>query len=126
MILPTTLNARYAHTELGLRCLYASMEELQSQTKIVEFTINDAIQTIAEDILQNNNLSFIQIQKMKRFARFWDIFYNSGNFDLSVERLEKTLPFFLRQKLKAHTKSATPILAITPKRQAKRLVSDTN
>lgn len=39
------------------------------------------------DILQNNNLSFIQIQKMKRFARFWDIYYNSGNFSQSVQLL---------------------------------------
>jgi len=36
------------------------------------------------DILQNNLLSFVQIQKMKRFARFWDIFYNSGSFNKSV------------------------------------------
>ncbi|MDO9208239.1 MAG: DUF4080 domain-containing protein, partial [Sulfuricurvum sp.] len=39
------------------------------------------------DILQNNNLSFIQIQKMKRFARFWDIFYNSGSFENTVKLL---------------------------------------
>ncbi|MDP3301166.1 MAG: DUF4080 domain-containing protein, partial [Sulfuricurvum sp.] len=41
------------------------------------------------DILQNNNLSFVQIQKMKRFARFWDLYYNSGNFDKSVRLLWK-------------------------------------
>ena len=41
------------------------------------------------DILQNNNLSFTQIQKMKRFARFWDLYYNSGNFDKSVKLLWK-------------------------------------
>lgn len=39
------------------------------------------------DILQNNLLSFSQIQKMKRFARFWDMFYNSGNFDVAVRLL---------------------------------------
>ncbi len=32
------------------------------------------------DILQNDLISFKQIQKMKRFARFWDLTYNSGNF----------------------------------------------
>jgi hypothetical protein len=32
------------------------------------------------DILKNNELSFKDIQIMKRFARFWDITYNSGNF----------------------------------------------
>jgi radical SAM superfamily enzyme YgiQ (UPF0313 family) len=41
------------------------------------------------DILQNNNLSFVQIQKMKRFARFWDLYYNSGNFNKSVKLLWK-------------------------------------
>ncbi|MDP3266879.1 MAG: DUF4080 domain-containing protein [Sulfuricurvum sp.] len=41
------------------------------------------------DILQNNNLSYVQIQKMKRFARFWDLYYNSGNFDKSVKLLWK-------------------------------------
>jgi hypothetical protein len=39
------------------------------------------------DILQNNNLNFEQIQKMKRFARFWDIFYNSGSFENTVKLL---------------------------------------
>lgn len=58
------------------------------------------------DILQNNLLSFTEIQKMKRFARFWDIFYNSGSFDKTVKLLwtpslipyqvqdDKTLPVF--------------------------------
>lgn len=41
------------------------------------------------DILQNNNLSYVQIQKMKRFARFWDLYYNSGNFDKSIKLLWK-------------------------------------
>ncbi len=36
------------------------------------------------DILQNNNLNFEEIQKMKRFARFWDLTYNSGNFQKTV------------------------------------------
>ncbi|OYZ66186.1 MAG: B12-binding domain-containing radical SAM protein, partial [Sulfuricurvum sp. 24-42-5] len=46
------------------------------------------------DILQNNNLSFVQIQKMKRFARFWDLYYNSGNFDKSVRLLWKEAKVF--------------------------------
>ncbi len=32
------------------------------------------------DILQNNLIPFELMQDMKRFARFWDIVYNSGNF----------------------------------------------
>ncbi|MFH0709276.1 MAG: DUF4080 domain-containing protein [Pseudomonadota bacterium] len=53
-ILLTTLNARYAHSALGLRYLYANLHELQNDTKIVEFTINEQIQTIAEDILKHS------------------------------------------------------------------------
>ncbi|MDO9206791.1 MAG: radical SAM protein, partial [Sulfuricurvum sp.] len=52
-ILLTTLNARYAHSALGLRYLYANLHELQNEAKIVEFTINEQIQTIAEDILKH-------------------------------------------------------------------------
>lgn len=43
MILLTTANARYSHTSLGLRYLYANMQNLQSRTVLVEHTIkNDA------------------------------------------------------------------------------------
>lgn len=51
-ILLTTLNARYAHTALGLRYLFANLGELQSSAKIIEFTINEQIQSIAEDLLK--------------------------------------------------------------------------
>ena len=41
------------------------------------------------DILSNDLIPFKTMQKLKRFARFWDIVYNSGNFiktfDLLVE-----------------------------------------
>jgi hypothetical protein len=32
------------------------------------------------EILRNRDLSFAEIQKMRRFARFWDLVVNSGNF----------------------------------------------
>ena len=32
------------------------------------------------EILQNDLISFTQMQTMKRLARFWDLVYNSGNF----------------------------------------------
>jgi radical SAM superfamily enzyme YgiQ (UPF0313 family) len=51
MIILTTLNARFTHTSIGLRYLYANMQELQDQTKIMEFSINDTIQSVAEEIL---------------------------------------------------------------------------
>jgi len=37
--------------------------------------------------LKNDLLSFDDIQRMKRFARFWDLFYNSGNFKQSLPLL---------------------------------------
>jgi radical SAM superfamily enzyme YgiQ (UPF0313 family) len=37
------------------------------------------------DIVKNDLISFSSLQKMKRFSRFWDIAYNSGNFRSSVE-----------------------------------------
>ncbi|WP_024955770.1 B12-binding domain-containing radical SAM protein [Sulfurospirillum arcachonense] len=39
------------------------------------------------DIYQNNLIPFDMMQKMKRFARFWDMVYNSGNFKKSVTYL---------------------------------------
>ena len=49
----TTLNARYSHTAIGLRYLYANMQELRQCTSIHEFTINDQIQDVAEKLLQH-------------------------------------------------------------------------
>jgi len=43
------------------------------------------------DILKNSELSFEDIQIMKRFARFWDLTYNSGNF-------KKTMPLFWKDE----------------------------
>ena len=51
-ILLTTLNARFAHASLALRYLYANMKELQEQTEIVEFTIQQNIDDILEKIIE--------------------------------------------------------------------------
>ena len=53
-IILTTLNSRFTHTSIGLRYIYANMRELQKNSKILEFSINDAFQTIAEKLLLNN------------------------------------------------------------------------
>jgi len=53
-IILSTLNSRFTHTSIALRYLYANMRELQDETEILEFSINDAIQTIAEKLLINN------------------------------------------------------------------------
>ncbi|MBF0266299.1 MAG: DUF4080 domain-containing protein [Gammaproteobacteria bacterium] len=50
-ILLTTLNAKYVHTSLGLRYLYANMGELQSQTQLKEYNINLRIEDIVENIV---------------------------------------------------------------------------
>ncbi len=53
-ILLTTLNARYMHTAFGLRYLYANLGDLQSQAKIIEFTIQEQPINIAEKLLSFN------------------------------------------------------------------------
>ncbi|WP_304545111.1 B12-binding domain-containing radical SAM protein [Sulfurimonas microaerophilic] len=53
-IVLSTLNSRYTHTSLALRYLYANMQELQNNTSIMEFSINDAMQSVAEKILDEN------------------------------------------------------------------------
>lgn len=50
-IILTTLNARYSHTSIGLRYLFANLKQLQNKAHIIEFTINDNIQDIAEQLL---------------------------------------------------------------------------
>ena len=50
-IILTTLNSRYTHSSFGLRYIYANLHELQNDAEILEFSINDAVQTVAEKIL---------------------------------------------------------------------------
>ncbi len=52
-IILTTLNSRFTHSAIGLRYLYANMQNLQNNTNILEFSINDTIQTVAEKLLIN-------------------------------------------------------------------------
>ncbi len=54
MIILTTLNGRYTHSSIALRYLYANMKELQEETKILEYVINENPQDIAEKILTHN------------------------------------------------------------------------
>ena len=50
-ILLTTLNARFMHSAFGLRYLLANLAELQQQAAIIEFTIQEQAQQIAEQLL---------------------------------------------------------------------------
>ena len=49
-----TLNARYIHASLGLRYLLANMGALQKHTSLFEFTINQRIADIAEQLLASS------------------------------------------------------------------------
>lgn len=52
-IILTTLNSRFTHTSIALRYLYANLQELQPDAMITEFSINDAVQSIAQKLLQH-------------------------------------------------------------------------
>ncbi len=50
-ILLSTLNARYTHASLGLRCLLANMGELRERTRLQEFVIGAKTADLAERLL---------------------------------------------------------------------------
>ena len=52
-IILTTLNSRFTHSSIGLRYIYANLNELQDETQILEFSINDALQSVAEKLLMH-------------------------------------------------------------------------
>lgn len=81
-ILLTTLNARYAHTALGLRYLYANLHELQNEAEIVEFTINESIQSIAERLLE----------KKPRIIGIGVYIWNAAETAQLIEILKKVSP----------------------------------
>ncbi len=45
------------------------------------------------EILSNSKLDFQNMQRMRRFARYWDLIGNSGNFGETLPRLLGTAPF---------------------------------
>ncbi|WP_455206478.1 DUF4080 domain-containing protein [Kaarinaea lacus] len=51
-IILSTLNARFIHSSLGLRYLYANLQELQAQASIFEFTIDSRPIDIVEKLLK--------------------------------------------------------------------------
>lgn len=53
-IILSTLNARYIHSSLGLRYLYANLDELQPQASIFELTIDARPIDVAEKLLKLN------------------------------------------------------------------------
>lgn len=53
-IVLATLNAKYIHASFGLRCIFANLDELQSQATIAEFDLSIRPTEIAEAILAQN------------------------------------------------------------------------
>ena len=53
-IILATVNARYIHTSIGLRYLFANLSELKEHTSILEFIKSDKIEDMAEAILKEN------------------------------------------------------------------------
>lgn len=53
-ILLSTLNAKYVHASMGLRCLLANMGELKPKTALLEFTIDQSPEEIVEAILNQS------------------------------------------------------------------------
>lgn len=53
-IVLATLNARYIHASLGLRCVLANMGELESRTRLAEYVIGARPLDIVEDLLGSN------------------------------------------------------------------------
>lgn len=50
-IVLSTLNARYSHSSFGLRYLLANMQELWAETELKEFTINDQIADVLNELV---------------------------------------------------------------------------
>lgn len=53
-ILLSTANARYSHSSMGLRCLYANLDELQEKAMIIEHTIKDSPKEMVDKWLSYN------------------------------------------------------------------------
>src|SRR5512142_1392466 len=50
-IVLATLNAKYLHASLGLRCLLANLGELRGRARLMEFTLDQRPADIAERLL---------------------------------------------------------------------------
>lgn len=53
-IILATVNAKYIHTSIGLRYIFANLSELKEHTSILEFIKSDKIEDMAEAILKEN------------------------------------------------------------------------
>lgn len=85
MIILTTLNARYHHTAFGLRYLKANLHELQEQCRILEFTIQQSPELIAEQLLETR----------PRIIGFGIYIWNVGPISQLIHLLKQIAPDIL-------------------------------
>lgn len=52
-IILSTINARYIHSSMGLRCLKANLKEFENAADILEYSSDTSITEIAEDIIKH-------------------------------------------------------------------------
>lgn len=101
-IILTTINARYYHTALGLRCLYNNLGALKSNALILEFNLNHPVEGIVQQLLSrspkiiafgiyiwNLTLTIEVIQEIKR--RMPHIIVVAGGPEVSYEYAELPL-----------------------------------
>jgi radical SAM superfamily enzyme YgiQ (UPF0313 family) len=81
-IVLTTLNARYSHACLGLRCLRANLGALRDDSTIVEFTLRAPLQTIVEELLA----------QAPRVVGFGVYIWNVTQIEAVVRRLKEVAP----------------------------------
>jgi radical SAM superfamily enzyme YgiQ (UPF0313 family) len=81
-IVLATLNARYSHASLGLRCLRANLGALRDDSAIVEFTLRTPLQTIVEKLLA----------QAPRVVGFGVYIWNVTQTEAVVRRLKEVAP----------------------------------
>ncbi len=81
-IILATFNARYTHTSLGLRYLYANLKEFQAQTEIMEFVINSQVGDAIESIMS----------KKPRIVGFGAYIWNANEISEAITILKQISP----------------------------------
>lgn len=51
-IILVSFNARYEHTSLGARCIFANLGRLRGNARIMEFTLDSSPESVLEDVLK--------------------------------------------------------------------------
>ncbi|MBK7857619.1 MAG: DUF4080 domain-containing protein [Archangiaceae bacterium] len=65
------------------------------------------------EVLQTPKLSFDEVSALRRFAKAWDLFANSGDFKLTLQQVLAVSPFERVMKLSERLGNATQGIALT-------------